>query len=91
LHQLLAIAAAPVRWLETRLGICRPARRMRLLETLSLGANRFLVVVQVEQRRLLVGSSGNSIVLLARLDSADSPAAEQDAGEIREASKKDFA
>ena len=51
---------------------CRPARRLRLSETLSLGEKRFLAVVEFQHQEFLVGGTGNSIALLARLD-ADTP------------------
>ena len=46
----------------------KSARRLRLSETLSLGEKRFLAVVQFQQQEFLVGGTGNSIALLARLD-----------------------
>jgi len=46
----------------------RSAHRLRLSETLSLGEKRFLAVVQFQQQEFLVGGTGNSIALLARLD-----------------------
>ena len=46
----------------------RPPRRLRLSETLSLGDKRFLAVVQFQHQEFLVGATGNSIALLARLD-----------------------
>ena len=46
----------------------RSSRRLRLSETLSLGEKRFLAVVQFQQQEFLVGGTGNSIALLARLD-----------------------
>jgi flagellar biogenesis protein FliO len=46
----------------------RSVRRLRLSETLSLGEKRFLAVVQFQHQEFLVGGTGNSIALLARLD-----------------------
>jgi flagellar biogenesis protein FliO len=46
----------------------RSARRLQLSETLSLGEKRFLAVVQFQHQEFLVGGTGNSIALLARLD-----------------------
>jgi len=46
----------------------RSAHRLHLSETLSLGEKRFLAVVQFQQQEFLVGGTGNSIALLARLD-----------------------
>ena len=52
----------------------RRERKMRLCETLSLGERRFLALVLVERQKFLVGGSGNSVALLARLPSEpDSP------------------
>jgi flagellar biogenesis protein FliO len=47
----------------------RRERKMRLCETLSLGERRFLALVQVERQKFLVGGSGSSLALLARLPS----------------------
>jgi flagellar biogenesis protein FliO len=46
----------------------RSAHRLRLSETLSLGEKRFLAVVQFQHQEFLVGGTGNSIALLARLN-----------------------
>ena len=46
----------------------RPARRLRLAESLSLGERRFVAVVEFEQSRFLVGGTPASLVLLARLE-----------------------
>jgi len=46
------------------------ARRLRLSETLSLGEKRFLAVVQFQQQEFLVGGTGSSIALLAKLNSS---------------------
>jgi flagellar biogenesis protein FliO len=48
----------------------RPARELRLCETLALGERRFLAVVEFGPRRFLIGGSGSSVVLLAQLPSA---------------------
>ena len=51
----------------------RSARRLRLSETLSLGEKRFLAVVQFQQQEFLVGGTGNSIALLAKLNGPEAP------------------
>jgi flagellar biogenesis protein FliO len=51
----------------------RSARRLRLSETLSLGEKRFLAVVQFQQQEFLVGGTGSSIALLARLNGPEAP------------------
>ena len=66
------MAAEAGRWLRQLARRLRPTRRersLRLRETLSLGQNRFLAVVEVERQKFLVGGAGNSIVLLAQLNS----------------------
>jgi flagellar biogenesis protein FliO len=42
-----------------------------LSETLSLGEKRFLAVVQFQRQEFLVGGTGNSIALLAKLDAPE--------------------
>jgi flagellar biogenesis protein FliO len=45
----------------------RKVRRLRVCETLSLGERRFLAIIEFERQEFLVGGSGNSLELLARL------------------------
>jgi len=45
----------------------RKSRRLRVCETLSLGERRFLAVIEFDHQEFLVGGSGNSLELLARL------------------------
>ena len=45
----------------------RKARRLRVCETLSLGDRRFVAVIEFDHQEFLVGGSGNSLELLARL------------------------
>jgi len=71
---LATLAARVRRGLERR----RSARRLRLAETLSLGEKRFLAVVQFQQQEFLVGGTGNSIALLAKLDSSRATPDSQD-------------
>jgi flagellar biogenesis protein FliO len=56
-----------------RLGRSAP-RRLRLCESLPLGERRFVAVVEFEAARFLVGGTASSLVLLAKLDDADSHA-----------------
>jgi flagellar biogenesis protein FliO len=59
----------------------RRERSLRVCETLSLGERRFLVVVQFEQRRFLIGATSQSISLLQCLDDrATLPGALEDSG-----------
>ena len=70
----LAPPAAPFwSWLRLLAGarwrrVCgRPARELRLRETLALGERRFLAVVEYEAQRFLIGGTGSSLALLAKL------------------------
>lgn len=55
-------------WQSARRAITvRKARRLRVCETLSLGDRRFLAVIEFDRQEFLVGGSGNSLELLARL------------------------
>jgi len=60
----------------------RSARRLRLSETLSLGEKRFLAVVQFQQQEFLVGGTGSSIALLARLNGPETPEKHNDAPQV---------
>ena len=45
----------------------RRLRRLRICETLSLGERRFLAVVEFDHQEFLVGGTGSSLSLLARM------------------------
>ncbi len=47
----------------------RTPRRLRLRESLPLGEHRFVAVIEFEHRRLLIGGTPSSLVLLAHLGS----------------------
>ncbi|MDE3136954.1 MAG: flagellar biosynthetic protein FliO [Acidobacteriota bacterium] len=52
----------------------RRTRRLRLRETLSLGERRLVAIVECDEREFLVGATGQTISLLARLgDAAAAP------------------
>lgn len=48
----------------------RPAKALRLCESLNLGERRFVAVVAYENQRFLLGGTGTSVVLLSRLGDA---------------------
>jgi flagellar biogenesis protein FliO len=54
-------------WAQRALRTRRP-KRLRVRETLSLGEKRFVAVIEYEGQELLVGGSGSSFALLARLE-----------------------
>jgi flagellar biogenesis protein FliO len=45
----------------------RKPRRLRVRETLSLGERRFLAVIQLDQQEFLVGGTGQTLTLMARV------------------------
>ena len=53
-------------WVQRAANV-RRSRRLRVCETLSLGERRFLAIVEFDRQEFLVGGSGNSLELLARL------------------------
>ena len=55
-------------WQRTwRVAKTRKTRRLRVCETLSLGERRFVAVIEFDRQEFLVGGTGNSLELLARL------------------------
>ena len=76
--KLFAVFTAHAANLHKGLKRRRSVRRLRLSETLSLGEKRFLAVVQFQQQEFLVGGTGNSIALLARLDAPTMTPGSQD-------------
>ncbi len=46
----------------------RKVRRLRVCESLSLGERRFFAVIEFDRQEFLVAGTGNSLVLLARLE-----------------------
>lgn len=53
--------------LWTAVHFSRPPRRLRVVETLQLGEKRQLLVVSVDDRKLLVGAAANFLGTLAEL------------------------
>lgn len=55
-------------WQRTRHAVqARKGRRLRVCETLSLGERRFVALIEFDRQEFLVGGSGNSLALLARI------------------------
>jgi flagellar biogenesis protein FliO len=65
--------AAGMTWLEAfrhwarRMVRARKPHRLKICETLSLGERRFVAVIQVDRQEFLVGGTGQSLNLLARV------------------------
>ncbi|HEX3738632.1 MAG TPA: flagellar biosynthetic protein FliO [Terriglobales bacterium] len=55
-------------WRRLRRGLAaRPARQLRVRETLALGEKRQLLIVECGDRQLLIGAAGNFLSMLAEL------------------------
>jgi flagellar biogenesis protein FliO len=72
ISQLLAAVGNSLRKVKVR----RRERALQLCETLPLGDRRFVMVVQFERRRFLIGATNQSISLLDRLDDHGHPPSE---------------
>jgi flagellar biogenesis protein FliO len=56
-----------LRWTQRAMR-SRRTRRLRVRETLSLGERRFLAVIEFDSQEFLVGGTGNSLTLMARMN-----------------------
>ena len=61
-------------WLLSTARSCRAAkpRKLRLVETVSLGERRFVSLLEYEQQKFLIGGTGSSLTMLVA--SAQAPA-----------------
>lgn len=50
------------------------SRRLKVLETVSLGEKRFVSILQIDGEEFLLGGSASSVVVLAKLDGPILPA-----------------
>lgn len=48
----------------------RSSRRLKLVETVSLGEKRFVSILHIDGQEFLLGGSASSLVVLAKLDPA---------------------
>ena len=51
-----------------------PEKKLRVVETVSLGERRFVTIIQVEGRKFLIGGSSSNVSMLASLDNGGNPA-----------------
>ena len=54
-------------WLRSRYAQ-RPVRKLRVSETVSLGEKRFVAILQVDDRKYLIGGGASNVALLTALD-----------------------
>ena len=88
-NRFRSITLDPLRWLAAQIKVRRQARRLRLVETLPLGANRFVALIRVEDQEFLVGGAGSSLSLLARLTPNVEAEGSSQAAENRESIRQD--
>jgi hypothetical protein len=55
-------------WLQERRVARVNSRRLRVIETISLGDKRFVAVVQVDKLQFLIGGGPTAVALLAQLN-----------------------
>jgi flagellar biogenesis protein FliO len=55
----------------------RAERLLQVCETLPLGDRRFLLLVQCDRRRYLIGAAAQAVILIDRLDERTDPALEE--------------
>ena len=56
-----------------------PERSLKLLETLPMGERRSIAVIEIDEKRLLIGNTPNQITLLATLGESSYLRGEQEA------------
>ncbi|MGA7243247.1 MAG: flagellar biosynthetic protein FliO [Terracidiphilus sp.] len=56
-------------WIQERYTL-RTTRQLRVSETVSLGEKRFVAILQIEDRKFLIGGSASNVTLLTQLDAA---------------------
>lgn len=66
------------RWAGVFTASRSPQGHMRVVETLALGPQRHLHVVQVDGRRFLIGATPQSFTFLTELDSNSTPAPKEE-------------
>jgi flagellar biogenesis protein FliO len=73
----LAKLLAGVRLAASHVRVRRTERSLRVCESLAIGERRFLLVVQCDRRRYLIGAAAQTVTLLDRLDEPRDPALDE--------------
>jgi hypothetical protein len=60
-------------WLQRRAAL-RVTKQLRVSETVSLGEKRFVAIIQVEDRKFLIGGGASNVALLTQLGVSTEPA-----------------
>ncbi|MEG1686370.1 MAG: flagellar biosynthetic protein FliO [Angelakisella sp.] len=77
---VLAAAVFTIRWMGRRMSVQTTGKLIKVLDRTVIGQDKCLLLVQVTNRYLLVGMSGNSVALLCELGDI-SQAVEQSAAQ----------
>ena len=73
LQQLAEGAGAAWRWLCVKRMEQQSSKRLRVVETVSLGEKRFVAMLHVDGAQFLIGGGANSVSLLASLEAGERP------------------
>jgi flagellar biogenesis protein FliO len=81
---LLANIWSAFHWILQHVTVKQARKNLKVCENVSLGENRFVAVIQVDQERFLIGGSSSSVLLLTRLQETKILAAdvEREAGKV---------
>lgn len=79
-----ALASSWIRNLTRQFSAARRQRTLCLQETLPLGEKRFLALIACDGERFLIGGTGSTLSLLARLGEKAQPHTAADAPQITE-------
>lgn len=69
-QSLLQKISSAATWVTERARAQQARKNLRVCENVSLGDKRFVAVVQVDEKRFLIGGSSSAVSLLARLPEA---------------------
>ena len=70
-HGVLSILADGWRWLKAKQSSQIASKRLRVIETVSLGEKRFVAVIQCNGEQFLIGGAANAVCLLTSLQGVD--------------------
>ncbi len=74
LKELAAGIGAAWRWFRARPTAQQKGKRLRVVETVSLGEKRFAAVIHIDGSQFLIGGGADGVSLLATLDGGAPPA-----------------
>ncbi|HEY8416776.1 MAG TPA: flagellar biosynthetic protein FliO [Limnochordales bacterium] len=66
------------RWMAGFVGPAAPRGRLRIVDSLAVGPQRHLLVVEVEGRQFLIGATPQALTFLTEIDPGARPGAGED-------------